>query len=295
VQRKDSTFILGDVVARDQQSELLCAEELLLFCQSVSLTDETWPGPGLATCLVGAVISELVHRGRVVVRRDPDLQDDTIVVVDRQRTEDELLDDAVEVLCARQAAPSGAHPPVSLSGRAFGGPARRRLRTRRRVCRRDILSWWNGYWSLAEFPHLAPTLICQLLTLHERLNPVMDRVRKRLCARGLLLLSDDDVFEAFADDHWRHGVVTGTMSVRLRARWRQALLDEAHERDDQSGYIVALCAEREVVWLREGLCDDGSERVRAYDRHAVGYANGALAAAVGLIVAEWEKQFDCGE
>lgn len=132
---------------RDPTGALLIAEDLLLLGMARS---GNGPGSELSPQLAGAILTELMLRERVAIRAQSNAGQPTVTVVDRAATGDDLLDEALALLTTN--ATPVASP--SLSDRVFGWAARRRLRSRRVVSPRDVVSWWRKHWRLAEFPDL---------------------------------------------------------------------------------------------------------------------------------------------
>lgn len=248
----------------------LLAQELLLLSFGAEFGRRQPPWPTVNCVVIGALVADLVHRGRVAVHHSSNLGEETIDVIDSGPTGDPVLDRTLHVLGGGRLVPS--RPPVSQGLRIWGGRARRRLRTTAKVGRRDIMRWWEGCWTTAEFPELAPTLLCQLLMLSEDLGSVHETLQARIdadaSASGLAL-----------EDR------------QVRDKFRSAALGGRAFGDPRTSYVVALCGSWEPTWLRERLCNDGKERAAAYRRGEPRLENDALARAVALLADRWEAQF----
>ena len=159
--------------------QLLLGEELLLI--SCARAPDAAPDPTLATRLAAALLIELALRGRIDVEITADAAE-VVTVVDDASTGDDLLDEALALLTPGATPPAPAPPRERLWGLA----ARRRLRSSDRVRGRDIVSWWWGSWTCAEFPALTPTVVQRILSVAEGLRPLEHRVARRLVQRGAL-------------------------------------------------------------------------------------------------------------
>lgn len=158
---------------------LLLGEELLLnICAQAR---DAAPDPTLAARLAAALLIELALRERIDVEITADAEE-VVTVIDESSTGDDLLDEALALLTPGAAPPA----PVPPTERLWGLAARRRLRSRDHVSNRDIVSWWWGSWTCAEFPALTPTIVQRILSLYEALRPLEHRVARRLVQRGSL-------------------------------------------------------------------------------------------------------------
>jgi hypothetical protein len=236
----------------------LLAEQLALLVHGAA--DVPWLGSAFGTCLVGALLAELATRGRVVVEPMPVLGASTIRVVDPSPLGDDLLDDALRALVA----------PVPLSPRApywvLGAIDRRRIRKRGTVQRSDLWAWWNGSWSTSEVPRVAPTLLRQVLTVHECLHTVMSRVNGRLGDLGLVEF-----------DRW------GRRAAQRGDRWCSGFVEERMRAGLVVDHPAAAYAGVLLVPELRGLMPD----VRGHDPRAAG-SHAALAAVVSEIVVAWK-------
>ena len=246
-------------VALDADRELLLAEELGLLVHRAG--DVPWLGSAFGTCLVGALLADLVISERLVVE---DGTEGASIgrVLDATPTGDDLLDAALRALAA------GVPPSPLAPWRLLGAVDRRRIRRRGTVEPSDLFSWWNGYWSTSDVPHATPTLLRQVLTVHECLNTVMERVNERLRNRGLLVLDPRVRRSAQRGDRWRSGVVDERACDAVAERWREL----------RAGYLYAL----PVAELRALTSEAAARQV------SISASHGDLAAVVGEIVSQWK-------
>lgn len=245
-------------------TERLLAQDLFELYMRFESSSTDGLGLSMETVLVGALVADLVRLGRVVVRCDFELGDDTISIIDRAATGESLLDEVLHVLATGG---DVVDPGTALSrpGQLGGWRVRHRLTTQGKVSPRDLPSWFRGYWSCREFTHLAPTLLCQILTLQEQLSPLPERVR---C-----------------------GVETAEHR-RIRETYRSAVLDDSAVLDTRTHFVVALCGKHHPHWVRESLCDGLAERRTALKRGRGVREHDALARTVAVVAKQWDGQFD---
>lgn len=230
---------------------MLLAEELLVLRMGPRLDGRVVPEA--ETALVGALVSELVLRGRAGVEPDAALMADALVVVDAAPLNDDLLDETLQLL--RQTATPGsggssadaARPSPAM--RALGAVSRRRLRKNGKVSEKDLAYWWGGHWTCAEFGGLAATLLFQLLVLQEGL----DRVFERLCAR----LTDSGVLTRAGGQ----STIDATFYVLLRERLRRALAGP-HAPESRMVHLAALRS-TDRDWVSRDIVGDRNARRRA--------------------------------
>jgi hypothetical protein len=262
---------------RDITGALLIAEDLLLLGSAQS---SDAPGSEFRPQLAGAILTELMLRDRIAIQAQTNAAPPTIAVLDRGATGDDLLDEALALLR------TNATPitPPSLSDRIFGWAARQRLRSRGVVSPRDVVSWWTNHWTLAEFPDLAPTVVQQLLRLMEGLDPIEDRVARRLVARGVLR-------GQFAGA-WPYVLVAHDMHADLRERVRSVALLPARHDDPKTAYLLAMCGVYYTQWTLAAVIDKPNERWIVRPRAKSALAEHPIAPSVNLIMLKHASAFD---
>ena len=273
-----STLVAQQLEPHDASSALLIAEELLLLGSAQSRDGR--PGTELGAQLAGAVLTELMLRGRIAVEAQTNADQPAVAVLDPSATGDDLLNEALGLLTRN--ATLVTRP--SLNYRVCGWAARRRLRSRGAVSPRDVVSWWRKYWMIAEFPGLAPTVVQQLLTLMEGLDPIEDHVARRLVDRGVLRWQ-------FAGP-WPYVLIAHDMHADLRERVRSVALAPDRHDDPATAYLLAMCALYYTDWALEAVIDNMSERwiVRPHARSVL--EEQPIARGVTLIVDKHKRALD---
>ncbi|MCA1679496.1 MAG: GPP34 family phosphoprotein [Actinobacteria bacterium] len=253
----------------------LLAEQLLLLSVGRELDEHPVPWENLKCAVIGSLVADLVDRGRVVVRFSSDVGDQAIAIGDHRATGDDVLDDALRVLHGDRVATVDTE--ITRAERLWGWRSRRRLLATGKVTRRDVMRWWEGCWKCAEFDELAPTLLCQLLTLYEQLWNAFERLHARI-----------DVQPQAPD----FGIQRAAC-VAARERLRAVALDEAPPRDACAHYVAAMCGGFwESGWLRDALCDTGDERGALCRRGERLLEDDPLARAVTLVLGRFEALMD---
>jgi uncharacterized protein (TIGR04222 family) len=264
------------LVGEDPADALPIAEQLLLL--GCAQPHEYRPEAELSAQLAGAVLTELIVRERVRVQRAADA-DETVAIIDASPTGDDLLDEALALLGpVRSTTVTG-----SAGNRVWGAAVRHRLRSRGLIGSRDITLWWRGAWTCAEFPGLAPTVVRQILTLHEGLDPLVDRVARQLVDRGAL----GEVFAAW----WPYVVQADEPHRQIYDRVRSAALAPDPQREPRTAYLVAMCAV-DSPWLRDAILNDRTERRHASVCARIALGQCAVAPAVQLIVRQYHAAND---
>jgi hypothetical protein len=128
----------------------------------------------------------------------------------------------------------------------------RRIHVRGRVTKDDLPFWWSGAWKCAWLDDLAPTLLYQLLMLHEGLDRTAPRVRGRLSASDILTYRGGDAS------------VDASVYRELRGRIRAGALEHARPLDPRIGHLVALRS-TDDDWLER---DIGGNRRRRQQAHS---------------------------
>ena len=167
---------LGDGIGL--QREPLLAEELLVLALREELGGRPVGWASLKSVVIGSLVADLAQRERVTVRFSTELGEQTIAVSDDRPTDDGCTRSGFTRARRppwRRERPRGIARPTSLGG----ARSRRRLQTTQTVTKRDIMRWWEGYWTCREF-ELKPTLLCQFLTLYEELASIHERLHERL-------------------------------------------------------------------------------------------------------------------
>ena len=252
------------------------AEQLLLL--GCAEPHEYRPNDELGAQLAGAVLTELIVRERVAVQRAGDA-DETVAIIDASPTGDDLLDEALALLGPVRS------PTVTGSAvnRVWGVAARHRLHSRGLIGSRDITMWWRGAWTCAEFPGLAPTIVRQILTLYEGLDPLAERVAGQLVERGAL-------GQRLAG-WWPYVVWAEQPHRQIRDRVRTAALAPDPQREPRTAYLVAMCAV-DSPWLRDAILNDRTERRHASVCARIAFGQCAVAPAVKLIVRQYHAAND---
>jgi uncharacterized protein (TIGR04222 family) len=253
------------------------AEQLLLV--GCAEPREQPPDEELGAQLAGAVLTELIVRERVAVRRGGDAGE-TVAIIDASPTGDDLLDEGLALLGpVRSTRVTG-----SAVNRVWGIAARGRLRSRGGLIgSRDITLWWRGAWTCAEFPGLAPTVVREILTLYEGLDPLVDRVARQLVDRGAL--------GQRLEGWWPYVVWADEPHRQIRDRVRTAALAPDPQREPRTAYLVAMCAV-DSPWLRDAILNDRIERRHASVCARIALGQCAVAPAVKLIVRQYHAAND---
>ena len=264
----------ADRTALEVSPQPLLAQQLLLLSLADEVVGEPTPWIPLQCVVLGALVAELVDRGRVAVRLGARPADDALDVVDARPIGDDVLDQALHVLAGGHV--DGRDDNVSLGLRVWGALARRRLRAGAKVRKRDLMRWWEGCWTCAEFPELERTLLCQVLRLYEELFAVHELLHERM---GV----DPDM----------PGFGVGLLRGRdVRVRLRAFALEGRESPDARMRYVVGLCGATRMDWLRSSLCSGSSELRAVWLRGDEAIRRDPIARVVALVADRWEAQFD---
>ena len=249
---------------------VLLAEELLVLRMGPKLEGRI--EDSVETGLVAAIVCELIFAERLVVEWQQHIDDHAVRVIDSRPVGDDLLDDALLLLgggsthAARQLA---QHPKLAngvVSRRVW-----RRIHVRGRVTKEDLPFWWSGAWKCAWLEDLAPTLLYQLLLLHEGLDRAALRVRGRLGASGILIYRGGDAS------------VDATVYRDVRERIRAGTLEHARPLDPRLGHLVALRSSDDD-WLKRDIGGDRRRRQRAHSQAQAVVNDFPVAKAARIIV-----------
>jgi hypothetical protein len=206
-----------------------------------------------------------------VVEWQQHLDDNAARVIDSRPLGDDLLDEALLLLgggsthAARRLA---QHPKLAtgvVSRRVW-----RRIQVRGRVTNKDLPFWWSGDWKCAWLEGLAPTLLYQLLMLHEGLDRAAVRVRGRLGASDILTYHGGDAS------------VDASVYRELRERIRAGALAHARPLDPRIGHLVALRS-TDDDWLKRDIGGDRRRRQQAHSQAQALLNDFPVANAAGVI------------
>jgi hypothetical protein len=140
------------------------------------------------------------------------------------------------------------------------------------VTEEDLPFWWSGAWKRAWLDDLAPTLLYQLLMLHEGLDRSAMRVRGRLGASDILTYRGGD------------GSVDATVYRDVRERIRAGTLEHARPLDVRLGHLVALRSAYDD-WLKRDIGGDRRRRHQA-DSQAQALVNDFPVAKAARVIAQ---------
>jgi len=223
---------------------MLIAEELCVLRMRELLDGAVWGN--VATGIIGAAVAELVLSGRANVSRRGGEAAESIAVIDARPIGHELLDEALALLARGSGAPAEVRwRPARMNGWSI----RRRLRDGGEPKTKDLAFWWLGSWRCAEFPDLAPTVVVQLLRLHEALERPVLRVLDGLKASGVITRS--------GTDSQLDPIVYRDVRERVRAAARTT-----HGLEPRVAHLLALRS-LDTDWSWEDIEDEPARRNRA--------------------------------
>lgn len=257
---------------------VLLAEELLVLRMGPRLEGRI--EDSVETGLVAAIVCELMFAERLVVEWQQHIDDNAIRVIDSRPLGDDLLDDALLLLGggATHAAQQLAQHPKLANGvvsRHFW----RRIHGRGRVTKKDLPWWWWGAWKCAWLDDLAPTLLYQLLMVHEGLDRAALRVRGRLGTSGILRYHGGDAS------------VDATVYRELRERIRAGALEHARPLDPRIGHLVALRS-TDDDWLKRDIGGDRWRRQQAHSQAQALVNDFPVAKAARVIAQGYQAMLD---
>lgn len=255
-------------------NEMLIAEELCVLRMRESLDGTVWGNA--ATGIIGAAVVELVLRGRADMRGRGGEAPESIAVIDVRPIGHELLDETLSLLTRTGGTPAEVRwRPARMSGRSV----RRRLRDGGELKTKDLAYWWFGSWRCAEFPDLAPTLVVQLLRLHETLERPVLRILDDLKASGVI------------KPNGRHSVLDPIVYRDVRERVRNAARTTHGRLEPRVAHLLALRS-LDTDWLKVDIEHEPTSRKRARSKAESVMLDLPIATAVKTITDGYRQMLD---
>lgn len=223
---------------------MLIAEELCVLRMGELLDGAVYGNA--ATAIIGAAVAELVLSGRVDVSGRDGEAAESITVIDARPIGHQLLDETLSLLAHGGGRPAEVRwRPARMSGRSV----RRRLRDGGELKTKDLAYWWFGSWRCAEFADLAPTLVVQLLRLHETLERPVLRTLDDLKASGVITSSGSGT----------HSVLDPIVYRDVRQRVRDAARTTHGRLEPRVAHLLALRS-LDPDWLEEDIEERASRK-----------------------------------